>query len=119
MARAATAQTIPDPGRALLDPALYARDGYPDALFKRLRDEAPVFRVGDPMVPYWAITRHRDIVEICRNPRSSRTSRSSRSTSMRLSGAPTRGSPRRSSRWTRRCTAAIASSSATGSPRAP
>ncbi len=68
MARAATAQTIPDPGRALLDPARYAREGYPDALFKRLRDEAPVFRVGDPMVPYWAITRHRDILEICRNP---------------------------------------------------
>lgn len=57
-----------DPGRALLDPASYARTGYPDALFKRLRDEAPVCRVTDPMVPYWAITRHRDIVEICRDP---------------------------------------------------
>jgi len=57
-----------DPGRALLDPVRYAREGYPDALFKRLRDEAPICRVSDPMVPYWAITRHRDIVEICRNP---------------------------------------------------
>ncbi|MEZ4333324.1 MAG: cytochrome P450 [Myxococcota bacterium] len=57
-----------DPGRALLDPVLYAREGYPDALFRRLRDEAPVCRVGDPMAPYWAITRHRDIVEVCRDP---------------------------------------------------
>lgn len=57
-----------DPGRRLLDPVRYAREGYPDALFRRLRDEAPVCRVSDPMVPYWAITRHRDIVEICRDP---------------------------------------------------
>ena len=70
MARDASARSpgIPDPGRDLLDPARYAREGYPDALFRRLRDEAPVFRVGDPMVPYWAITRHRDIVEVCRDP---------------------------------------------------
>jgi cholest-4-en-3-one 26-monooxygenase len=57
-----------DPGRVLLDPVRYAREGYPDALFRRLRDEAPVCRVSDPMVPYWAITRHRDIVEVCRDP---------------------------------------------------
>ncbi|MFO0689134.1 MAG: cytochrome P450 [Myxococcota bacterium] len=57
-----------DPGRSLLDPARYAREGYPDALFRRLRDEAPVCRVNDPMLPYWAITRHRDIVLVCRDP---------------------------------------------------
>ncbi len=68
MASSASPDPRLDPGRELLDPARYARDGYPDALFKRLRDEAPVCRVSDPMVPYWAITRHRDIVDICRNP---------------------------------------------------
>ncbi len=68
MASPATPNRRLDPGRELLDPARYARDGYPDALFKRLRDEAPVCRVNDPMVPYWAITRHRDIVDVCRNP---------------------------------------------------
>jgi len=57
-----------DPGRRLLDPARYAREGYPDALFRQLRDQAPVCWVSDPMVPYWAITRHRDIVDVCRNP---------------------------------------------------
>ena len=68
MSRAAPPMPISDPGRALLDPARYAREGYPHALFKQLRDEAPVFRVADPMVPYWAITRHRDIGEIGRDP---------------------------------------------------
>ena len=68
MTGSATPDLRLDPGRVLLDPARYARDGYPDALFKRLRDEAPVCRVSDPMVPYWAITRHRDIVDVCRNP---------------------------------------------------
>ena len=68
MAHPVSDAPISDPGRALLDPARYAREGYPFALFKRLRDEAPVFRVCDPMLPYWAITRHRDIVEICRDP---------------------------------------------------
>ena len=68
MASPASAAGSIDPGRALLDPARYAREGYPDALFKKLRDEAPVCRVSDPMVSYWAITRHRDIVELCRDP---------------------------------------------------
>jgi cholest-4-en-3-one 26-monooxygenase len=68
MARAESTSHALDPGRALLDPERYARDGYPHALFQRLRDEAPICRVSDPMVPYWAITRHRDIVEICRDP---------------------------------------------------
>ena len=68
MSRAAPPMPMADPGRVLLDPARYAREGYPHALFKQLRDEAPVCRVGDPMGPYWAITRHRDIVEICRDP---------------------------------------------------
>ena len=52
MSRAAPPMPMADPGRVLLDPARYAREGYPHALFKQLRDEAPVFRVADPMVPY-------------------------------------------------------------------
>ena len=68
MASPASSASSFDPGADLLDPARYARDGYPEAIFKRLRDEAPVCRVSDPMVPYWAITRHRDIVDVCRNP---------------------------------------------------
>ncbi len=55
-------------GSELLDPARYAREGYPHEIFRRLRDEAPVCRVSDPALCYWAITRYGDIVEISRNP---------------------------------------------------
>ena len=58
----------PRVGSEIIDPACYARDGYPHETFKRLRDEAPVHWVGDCPTPFWAITRHADIVEISRQP---------------------------------------------------
>ncbi len=68
MASPASSASSFDPGADLLDPARYARDGYPEAIFKQLRDEAPVCRVNDPHLPYWAVTRHRDIVLMSRDP---------------------------------------------------
>ena len=53
----------------LVDPARYARDGYPHALWTRLRAEAPVAYCAPPgYEPFWAITRHADIVQISTQP---------------------------------------------------
>jgi len=55
-------------GPELIDPACYARDGYPHETFRMLRKESPIhWYTGGPM-PFWAITKHADIVEICRQP---------------------------------------------------
>lgn len=54
----------------LVDPARFARGGYPHAVWTRLRAEAPVAHFAPPGYrPFWAITRHRDIVEIASQPR--------------------------------------------------
>jgi len=55
-------------GPEIIDPACYARDGYPHETFRRLRDEAPVYWYGENALPFWAITRHADIIEISRQP---------------------------------------------------
>ena len=53
----------------LVDPARYARDGYPHTLWTRLRAEAPVARCEPPgFEPFWAITKHADIVQISTQP---------------------------------------------------
>ena len=53
----------------LVDPVRYARDGYPHAVWTKLRAEAPVARVkADGYEPFWAITKHADILEIARQP---------------------------------------------------
>jgi cholest-4-en-3-one 26-monooxygenase len=53
----------------LVDPARYARDGYPHALWTRLRAEAPVAYFAPPGYrPFWAITKHADITEISSQP---------------------------------------------------
>jgi cholest-4-en-3-one 26-monooxygenase len=53
----------------LVDPTGYARDGYPHELWTRLRAEAPVARFAPPgYEPFWAITKHADILEITRDP---------------------------------------------------
>jgi len=47
----------------------YAEHGYPHEAWKRLRREAPVYWYQrDVKVPFWAITRHEDIVRISRRP---------------------------------------------------
>src|SRR5262245_25750087 len=49
----------------LVDPARYARDGYPHDVWTRLRAEAPVAHFAPPGYrPFWAITRHADIAQI-------------------------------------------------------
>jgi len=53
----------------LVDPARYARDGCPHALWTRLRAEAPVARFTPPgYEPFWAITKHADVTQISTQP---------------------------------------------------
>jgi cholest-4-en-3-one 26-monooxygenase len=55
--------------RELLDPERYARDGYPHEVWTRLRAEAPVAYFTPPgYEPFWAITKHADILEISKQP---------------------------------------------------
>ena len=53
----------------ILDPDQYAAHGYPQAAWAQLRREAPVcrFERGAP-IPFWALTAHREIVEVSRRP---------------------------------------------------
>lgn len=56
-------------GPELFDPEAYARDGYPFATFARLRREDPVhWYEGLPELPFWALTRRAEIVEVARDP---------------------------------------------------
>ncbi|MGH8013649.1 MAG: cytochrome P450 [Candidatus Binataceae bacterium] len=53
----------------IINPDLYVERGYPHAAWALLRREAPVFRYERPDVePFWAITRHEDIVTVSRQP---------------------------------------------------
>jgi cholest-4-en-3-one 26-monooxygenase len=53
----------------LVDPERFARRGYPHELWTKLRAEAPVLRLEPPgFHPFWAITRHADIVEVSSRP---------------------------------------------------
>src|SRR5262247_1920858 len=53
----------------LVDPARFARRGYPHEVWARLRAEAPVAHFAPPGYrPFWAITKHADIVEIASQP---------------------------------------------------
>jgi cholest-4-en-3-one 26-monooxygenase len=55
--------------RDLVDPERFARNGYPHAVWKRLRAEAPVAQFAPPgFQPFWAITKHADIVEVSSQP---------------------------------------------------
>ncbi|HMC39889.1 MAG TPA: cytochrome P450 [Acidimicrobiales bacterium] len=47
----------------LLDPDLYATDPWP--VYRRLRDEAPVYRDRNGL---WCVSRYRDVLEIEKNP---------------------------------------------------
>ncbi len=56
-------------GLHLVDPASYAKRGYPHVDWARLRREAPVERFHPPGWPaFWAITKHSDIREISKQP---------------------------------------------------
>jgi cytochrome P450 len=53
----------------LVDPERWAREGYPHELWARLRAEAPVARFEPAgFEPFWAITKHADILEISKQP---------------------------------------------------
>jgi cytochrome P450 len=53
----------------LVDPQRYAERGYPHEVWTRLRAEAPVAYVEAPgLKPFWAITKHADIVQIAKQP---------------------------------------------------
>lgn len=53
----------------LVDAARFERRGYPHDVWTRLRAEAPVARIEAPgHVPFWAITKHADIVSISAQP---------------------------------------------------
>ena len=53
----------------LVDPARYARNGYPHEVWTRLRAEAPVaYFEPAGFEPFWAITKHADILEISSQP---------------------------------------------------
>jgi cholest-4-en-3-one 26-monooxygenase len=53
----------------LVDPARYARNGYPHEVWTRLRAEASVAHFAPPGYrPFWAIAKHADIVHIASQP---------------------------------------------------
>lgn len=65
------AAALPFDGSTLIDPNAYARQGYPHPEWAKLRQTAPVERFEpDGWPPFWAITRHADIVQISKNPQS-------------------------------------------------
>jgi len=53
-----------------ISPAHYQKNGYPHAEWAYLRRNAPVFRYDGPLTePFWAITKHADIINIAKQPR--------------------------------------------------
>ncbi|HEY7440255.1 MAG TPA: cytochrome P450 [Acidimicrobiia bacterium] len=53
----------------LVDPARYARRGYPHELWTLLRSEAPVARFEPPgFEPFWAVTKHSHIQQVATQP---------------------------------------------------
>jgi cytochrome P450 len=64
----AHASSISMVGPEIIDPACYERDGYPHDTWSRMRREAPVCWIEGPDYPFWALTRHKDIVEVSRQP---------------------------------------------------
>jgi cytochrome P450 len=53
----------------LVDSERYARLGYPHDLWTRLRADEPVARFEPPgFEPFWAITKHADVLEISKQP---------------------------------------------------
>jgi cytochrome P450 len=59
----------------LYDPVVF-QERLPYEWFDHLRAHAPVHRFDDPIqgVPFWAVTKHADVVEVSRHPRPSRPS---------------------------------------------
>jgi cholest-4-en-3-one 26-monooxygenase len=69
-AAATPTETVPLSQLDLVGPDTYARHGYPHAAWARLRREAPVFwcEPGGDCTPFWAVTKHADVVRVSRQP---------------------------------------------------
>ncbi len=53
----------------IIDPDLYVQRGYPHEEWALMRREAPIFHYERPDVyPFWAITKHADLIEVSRQP---------------------------------------------------
>jgi cholest-4-en-3-one 26-monooxygenase len=53
----------------LVDPARFAKNGYPYETWAKLRAEAPVAYIEPPgYPPFWAVTKHADIVHVATKP---------------------------------------------------
>jgi hypothetical protein len=54
----------------LVDPDTYA-DGMPYEKLKEIRHAGPVVKIEDPItgIPYWAISRQKELDEVCKNPK--------------------------------------------------
>jgi cytochrome P450 len=53
----------------IIDPAFYGKHGPPHEAWTRLRREAPIAYCEAPgMLPFWAVTRYQDVVELSRQP---------------------------------------------------
>ena len=53
----------------IIDPDLFVQRGYPHDEWTLLRREAPIYRYERPNVqPFWAITKHADVIEVSRQP---------------------------------------------------
>ncbi|MGH7857252.1 MAG: cytochrome P450, partial [Candidatus Binatia bacterium] len=61
--------TTHDAARVFTDPKAYADEARFHAACARLRREAPVIRVeAEGFDPFWAVTKHADVMEISRQP---------------------------------------------------
>lgn len=69
MSAAPTAEFDPDT-IDVISPDHYVANGYPHAEWAWLRRHAPVFKVEgrDNVDPFWAITKHADIIELSKQP---------------------------------------------------
>ncbi len=54
----------------IISPDHYQQNGYPHEEWAMLRREAPIYwYTRTPGVPFWAVTKHRDIITISKQPR--------------------------------------------------
>lgn len=52
----------------VINPDVFAGEGYPHEAWERLRRESPIHYFGDFAVPFWAITKHEHITAIGKQP---------------------------------------------------
>src|SRR5262245_23737400 len=55
-------------GLRLIDPPSYSKLGYPHAEWKELRRMPLTYFEPEGWQPYWAITKHADVIEVSKQP---------------------------------------------------